>query len=170
MNLFGKARSEYEEESHLKNMWFDLEKKPFFICRGLKDGLNLGIAYIGKATPKADEIIDAMRGNDKRYGKVEHENVFVALDVGNLSKLLESQIKLQNIPREKLIDFLVNSDGTNAPMVDEYFGGFWMAYEQLTGSPRPKSLSIENLAKQGIEIELYPKEGENFTDVEYPFL
>jgi len=167
---FWQAESEYEEESHLKKVLFELNKKPSFICRGLRDGLNLGISYIGKATPKADEIIDAIIGNDRRNKIQEHENVFVAVDVGNLSRLLESQVELQNLSPEELLDYKVNPDGTNAPMVDEFFGGFWAAYKSLTGNHLPNSLSVEELAKRGIEIDLYPRIGENFKDVEYSFL
>jgi hypothetical protein len=164
------AKKEYEEESHLGEILFNLDNKPSFICRGLGDGLNLGISYIGKATVKADDIIDAIQGYDRKGEVIEHEGAFVTVDIGNLAKLLETQIKLQKLPREKMKDYIVNSDGTDAPMVDEYFGGFWAAYGKITGHPLPQSLSIENLAKQGIEIDLFPRNGENLTDIEYPFL
>jgi hypothetical protein len=164
------AKKEFEEESHLGESLFKLNDKPSFICRGLTDGLNLGISYVGRANAKADDIIDAIRGYDRKGEVVEHENAFVKIDLGNLAKLLESQINLQNIPRGQLVDYIVNSDGTNAPIVDEYFGGFWAAYKELTGHPLPYSLSRENLAKQGIEIDVFPREGENLKDIEYSFI
>ncbi len=163
------AESEYEEESHLKPVSFELDNKPSFICRGLNDGLNLGISYIGKATVKADDIIDAIQGYDRKGEVIEHERAFVAVDISNLAKLLETQAELQKIPREELRDYVVNPDGTDAPMVDEYFGGFWAAYKKLTGRPLPQSLSLDSLAKQGIEIDLFPRDGENLKDVEYSF-
>ncbi len=163
------AKKEYEEESHLGEILFKLDEKPSFICRGLGDGLNLGIGYLGRAKATADEIVDAILQYNRKGEVIEHENAFVKVDIGNLAKLLETQAKLQKITRAQLVDYAINPDGTNAPMVDEYFGGYWAAYEQLTSHPRPQSLSRESLAEQGIEIDLYPRDGENLKDIEYPF-
>lgn len=158
---FWQAISEYEEESKLKEALFELDEQPRLISRGLGVGLNLGISFFGRAKLSAAEIMEAMKGNEKRHGIQEHENNFVAVPMGRLEALLGNQPRLLAMNKQELQAYQhKDPDGVDVPLVDEFIGALWANYEALTGHARPESLSRSALAQEGLQIDLFPRDGD----------